>query len=347
MKYYITPIAKLARYNIKIIFGNKFMYFILSAVGFYILTVGLNLISDSEITMATGYSMLLVPSILLIFYPTCFGIQNDQDAKIIEIIFGIPNYRYKIWLFRLLIAYMICFIITLLLAAVTDWLVVEVPPLQLALQSMVPALFIGLLCFMLSTLIRNGNGTAVMIIIIGLLLFASSKILDVSKWNVFLNPFDVPLDKNPQIFYNTLFDNRLIILLSSFIFLLEDFKDTKLGKVHLTYRVHTGEISTCIRDMFSHPQRGISSLPVRQPPFPIPNPSHFSVNWEYSVNVPKYLGSYIHIKRYKRRFIFLSIPIPGFVPSDRFAWNGPVKLSFTDRNSSLRSSDTGRLFGKS
>lgn len=220
MKYYITPIAKLARYNIKIIFGNKFMYFILSAVGFYILTVGLNLISDSEITMATGYSMLLVPSILLIFYPTCFGIQNDQDAKIIEIIFGIPNYRYKIWLFRLLIAYMICFIITLLLAAVTDWLVVEVPPLQLALQSMVPALFIGLLCFMLSTLIRNGNGTAVMIIIIGLLLFASSKILDVSKWNVFLNPFDVPLDKNPQIFYNTLFDNRLIILLSSFIFLL-------------------------------------------------------------------------------------------------------------------------------
>ncbi len=194
MKYYITPIAKLARYNIKIIFGNKFMYFILSAVGFYILTVGLN--------------------------PTCFGIQNDQDAKIIEIIFGIPNYRYKIWLFRLLIAYMICFIITLLLAAVTDWLVVEVPPLQLALQSMVPALFIGLLCFMLSTLIRNGNGTAVMIIIIGLLLFASSKILDVSKWNVFLNPFDVPLDKNPQIFYNTLFDNRLIILLSSFIFLL-------------------------------------------------------------------------------------------------------------------------------
>ena len=99
MKYYITPIAKLARYNIKIIFGNKFMYFILSAVGFYILTVGLNLISDSEITTATGYSMLLVPSILSIFYPTCFGIQNDQDAKIIEIIFGIPNYRYKIWLF--------------------------------------------------------------------------------------------------------------------------------------------------------------------------------------------------------------------------------------------------------
>ena len=27
---------------------------------------------------------------------------------------------------------------------------------------------------------------------------------------------------------------------------------------------------------------------------------------------------------------FLSIPIPGFVPSDRFAWTGPLRLSFTD-----------------
>ena len=83
MKYYITPIAKLARYNIKIIFGNKFMYFILSAVGFYILTVGLNLISDSEITMATGYSMLLVPSIDLLSdlfrYTERPGCQNHRN----------------------------------------------------------------------------------------------------------------------------------------------------------------------------------------------------------------------------------------------------------------------------
>ena len=53
--------------------------------------------------------------------------------------------------------------------------------------------------------------------------------------------------------------------------------------------------------------------------------------------------------------LFFSIPIPGFIPSDRFAWNGPLRLSFTDRrNSSLRkklyvtfpSDTTGRAFGK-
>lgn len=225
--YFIAPLVKLTQYNIKIIFGNKFLYFILSAIGFYMLTVALSLVSDKEITTASGYNMLLVPSILLIFYPTCFGIQNDQDAKIIEIIFGIPNYRYKVWLLRLTISYVICFLLTLLLAAVTDWLVVEVPPLQLTTQVMVPALFIGMLCFMLSTIVRNGNGTAVFIIVIGLLLFILNGIWEDSKWNLFLNPFQIPLDKNPEIFYNTVFHNRIIILLCSFVCLLTGLYKTQ------------------------------------------------------------------------------------------------------------------------
>ena len=225
--YIIAPLTKLTKYNIKIIFGNKFLYFVLSAVGFYILSVALSLISDDEITTASGYNMLLVPSILLIFYPACFGIQNDQDAKIIEIIFGIPNYRYKVWLFRLLISYCICFILTLFLSAVTNWLVVEVPPAELAIQAMVPALFIGMLCFMLSTIVRNGNGTAVFIIVIGLLLFILNGILGDSKWNLFLNPFHLPLDKNPEIFYNTVVNNRIIILLASLICLLTGLYKTQ------------------------------------------------------------------------------------------------------------------------
>ena len=219
VQFWIT-LQKLVQYNIKIIFGNKFLYFMLSALVFFIITVVVYLLGDDEITQATAYSMLMLPSILLVFYPMCFGLQNDQDAKIIEIIFGIPNYRYKVWLFRLIIAYAICFILTLLLSIITNWLVVEVPAVNLTLQTIVPALFIGLLCFMLSTIVRNGNGTAVLIIVIGMLLFALNSMLGVSKWNVFLNPFDVPLDKNPEIFYNTVFYNRLFILSASFVFLL-------------------------------------------------------------------------------------------------------------------------------
>ncbi len=227
MKRLLDIILRLSHYNVKIVFGNKFVYFVLSAVIFYILTVVINLFSDSEITEATGYYMLLVPSILLIFYPMCFGIQNDQDAKIIEIIFGIPNYRYKVWLFRLLIAYVICFAITLVLALLTNWLLVEVPPLKLAGQTMMPVLFVGTLCFMLSTIIKNGSGTAVVFTLIGLVLFIMSNMLEESKWNLFLNPFDVPLDKNPELFYTTLFYNRMILLTGTVVFILSGLYKTQ------------------------------------------------------------------------------------------------------------------------
>ena len=56
-----------------------------------------------------------------------------------------------------------------------------------------------------------------------------------------------------------------------------------------------------------------------------------------------YIFTFINVELF-----FLSIPIPDFMSSDRFAWTGPLRLSFTDRrNSSLRSSNTtGRAFGK-
>ena len=40
------------------------------------------------------------------------------------------------------------------------------------------------------------------------------------------------------------------------------------------------------------------------------------------------------------RFIFSFYSIPGFMPSDRFAWNDPVRLSFTDRGNSSQARQT-------
>ncbi|MDL2331300.1 hypothetical protein LJC62_04780 [Odoribacter sp. OttesenSCG-928-A06] len=222
MKRLLDTFYRLTNYNIKIIFGNKFVYFVISAVILYIVTVLIHLISDIEFLESTAYNILLVPSVLIIFYPMCFGIQNDQDAKIIEIIFGIPNYRYKVWLFRLLIAYLICFAITCLLVFLTDWLLVDVSILELTLQILVPALFIGSLSFMLSTIIKNGNGTAVVVMIVCLLFFILEENagLSTSKWNLFFNPFELPLDTNPSIHYSTLIDNRVILAIASILFLL-------------------------------------------------------------------------------------------------------------------------------
>ena len=41
-----------------------------------------------------------------------------------------------------------------------------------------------------------------------------------------------------------------------------------------------------------------------------------------------YIFTFINVELF-----FLSIPIPDFMSSDRFAWTGPLRLPFTDRRS--------------
>jgi hypothetical protein len=47
------------------------------------------------------YNYLLAPGILLVFYPAVYGIQRDQDTRMVETLFGIPDYHYIVWLTRL------------------------------------------------------------------------------------------------------------------------------------------------------------------------------------------------------------------------------------------------------
>ena len=103
----------------------------------------------------------------------------------------------------------------------------EVTPEELTLQVLVPVFFIGMLCFFLSTVIKNGNGTAVVVIILGLIFFILDKVLEVSKWNIFLNPFDNPLDKNPAIFFQSLWYNRIILGIASLVCLLAGLYKTQ------------------------------------------------------------------------------------------------------------------------
>ncbi len=51
----------------------------------------------------------MFPCVLLVFYPAVFGIQNDEDSRILEILFGIPDYKYKVWGVRLLMIYVAIF----------------------------------------------------------------------------------------------------------------------------------------------------------------------------------------------------------------------------------------------
>ena len=220
MSDYLTLINKLIRYNLKVIFAGKFFWFLLAALfflGYLMFDTAWNRI---EINEGRIYNILIFPCLLLIFYPVVFGIQNDEDNRILEIIFGIPNYRYKVWGLRMLMIYVANYFILVLFAYISLKLLYPINIFEMSAHLLFPMLFFGNLAFMFSTIIRSGNGTAVAMIITGLLFYIFSGSIGNSFWNVFLNPFISPQNLHPMIWQDTILQNRIFLFVGSLIFLM-------------------------------------------------------------------------------------------------------------------------------
>ncbi|MCG6188781.1 hypothetical protein [Maribellus maritimus] len=211
---------KMIRYNLRIIFANKFIWFLIAALAVFLFFAIQTVINRASISEGTIFQLLIFPGILLIFYPTVFGIQNDDDSRMLEILFGIPNYRYKVWLVRLLMIFSLIFIIIYFFAALASVLLYDISIFEMAYQLMYPIVFMGALSFMFSTLIKNGNGTAVVMVIIGVALLILQDVIERTQWNVFLNPFQIPDNLNEVIWQGLISKNRIFLGVGIIVFIL-------------------------------------------------------------------------------------------------------------------------------
>ena len=208
------------RYNLKIIFAGKFVWFLIASFAFYLFFAITEVINNQSIGEGDIYNLMLFPGVLLVFYPSVFGIQNDEDSRILEILFGIPNYRYKVWLVRLMMIFIQVFIILIGYGYLSSLLLYPVNPLEMAVQLMFPVGFLGTATFMFSTVIKNGNGTAVVMIIFGFFFMILSDPLRKSQWNIFLNPFNTPYDVNETTWAIITIRNRIIQISGTLLCLL-------------------------------------------------------------------------------------------------------------------------------
>lgn len=213
-------VKNLIRYNLKIVYMNRFIWFFIASFVFYVFIVFMRVRNQSFIDEAFIYNALLFPGILFLFFPSVFGIQIDKDTKILEILFGIPDYRYKVWFIRLLIIFILSFIFIFFLALISSLGLTKINVLEMAFQAILPLYFFGSFSFMMSTLVKSGFGTTVIIIILGVFLFVMSGSIGNSMWNIFLNPFQVPERLNEIVWHNIIVKNRIFLAISSIIFLL-------------------------------------------------------------------------------------------------------------------------------
>lgn len=220
IKNWLLNQSIMIRYNLKIIFAGRFFWFLLAAFGFFMFFAIQTVWNRGTLSEGTVYNLLIFPGILLIFYPSVFGIQNDDDSRMLEILFGIPNYRYKVWLVRLLLIYTLIFLIILVFSAAASILLYRIDILEMSYQLMYPIVFIGSMAFMFSTVIKNGNGTAVVMVLIGVALIIMQEALQRTQWNPFLNPFQLPNNFNEFIWQNLVIRNRIFLATATIVFIL-------------------------------------------------------------------------------------------------------------------------------
>jgi len=193
---------------------------VLAAFLFFTFIITITIIEDPDFNEAVIYGFLVFPGLLLIFYPMVYGIQNDDDSKMLETIFGIPNYRYKVSLLRFLLTIGVAFVILFVLGHIANLTLYRFNILPMLGQVLFPIVFLSAMAFMLSTLIKNGNGTAIVMVIISFIFFVFAEELEYSAYNVFLNPFSEPRDMSEFIWLTIIFKNRLYLLVATTLCLL-------------------------------------------------------------------------------------------------------------------------------
>ena len=210
----------MVRYNLKIIFGNRFIYFFLAAIALMLFIIGINLFQGEMVREAGVYSTMLLGGAMLIFYPAAFGVQNDKDGRTMEIIFGIPDYRFRVWFMRLILVYAISMLFLFFVAILLRYVFVDFQIIGMLVQVFIPLAFLGFLTFMLSTVLRSGNATAAVVIILSILLLIFSENIQDSMWNVFFNPYSNNTEMSEMARKSVTTKNRIFLISGALVFLL-------------------------------------------------------------------------------------------------------------------------------
>ncbi len=212
----LNTILLLARYNFKILFGGRYLVFALLSLLFLCYLLFDAAFSGTALDESVVAQNMIMPSLLLIFYPATYGIQKDEETKILEIFFCIPNYMYKIWLLRLLFIFIACYFNIIVFSYLAHLLLCPVEIFTMANNAIFVVVLFGALAFWLSTIIKSGNGVAVVVIaLFALLTYIGKEYFENTMWDIMLNPYSEPDDIHSEIWQDTLSDRLLLLSLSS------------------------------------------------------------------------------------------------------------------------------------
>jgi hypothetical protein len=230
MSHRLRSLIPFIRYNAGNVFAGKFIYFLLLAVLVFLISV---VVHAFNVELPPGpadiYFFLLAPGVLLVFYPSSYAVQADADAGMLETLFGIPDYRYKVWLVRHLVQQLVVALLLFLLALFCRYAMADFSLWRMVFHLPFPIFFLSSLAFALASLTRSGNASAVVLVVLSLFFLILAEPLRDSAWNLYHNPF-IQVDQLTALTWGeTTFYNRVYLLVGSVL-------TTLLGLLRLQQR---------------------------------------------------------------------------------------------------------------
>lgn len=155
-------------------------------------------------------AVLWVPMVLVTALLGARVVLMEQDDHTLEVLFSLPGSRGRIWVFKVALVYLAVFGVLLLLAVLSYFFMADISILQVTLHSMVPALLIANLAFLLSLLTRSwiaGSLVTFLVALVIALIFRPFNHL----WP-YLNPMNVPQSVGAREWFQIVVINRVVNL---------------------------------------------------------------------------------------------------------------------------------------
>ena len=209
------------RYSARQVFAGRFAWFLALAVALFLLIA---VIHTAEEKVPPGpdvvYYFLLVPGVVLVIYPSAYALQSEVDAGMVETLFGIPDYRYKVWLARHAVLLLAAAAVLSGLALFCRFALADFAVHEMVFHLLFPVAFLAGAGFLAATFTRSGNGAAAVLVLLVLALWITAQPLEGSRWNVFYNPFDLLDEVEGLVRSGNTFHNRAYLLAGSVLAVL-------------------------------------------------------------------------------------------------------------------------------
>ena len=95
IKQLIPLLPKVVKYNLKIIFAGKFIWFLLAAFVFFAYFMFQSAWNRAEINEGLIYDLLMFPCVLLVFYPAVFGTSVPPMQRSRKPIWSLESHLYS------------------------------------------------------------------------------------------------------------------------------------------------------------------------------------------------------------------------------------------------------------